>query len=101
VIPVKRDWRVGQRRVHRPWMTEPGMWMQYDFGHGPRVNDVVTQLFCAWLACCRFRVVLALPDKTLPLVMAAIDAAPRIFGGAPTYCLTRTWQARHGRRTPI
>jgi hypothetical protein len=88
VAQVKRDWRAGRRRVHRPWVPEPGMWMQYDFGDGPRVNGVVTQLFCAWLAWCRFRVVLALLDKTLPSVMAAIDAALRIFGGAPTYCLT-------------
>jgi hypothetical protein len=33
-------------------------------------------------------VALALLDKTLPSVMAAIDAALRIFGGAPTYCLS-------------
>ena len=70
------------------------MWFQYDFGAGPRVNGVATQLFCAWLAWCRFRVVLALLDKTLPSVMAAIDAALRIFGGAPTYCLT-DFVARH------
>lgn len=88
VAQVKRDWRAGRRRVHRPWITEPGLWMQYDFGNGPRVNDVATQLFCAWLAWCRFRVVLALLDKTLPSVMAAIDATLRNFGGVPTYCLT-------------
>jgi hypothetical protein len=49
------------------------------------VDGVGTQLFCAWLAWCRFRVVLALLDKTLPSVMAAIDQALRIFGGVPTY----------------
>jgi hypothetical protein len=63
------------------------MWMHYDFGDGPRVNSIVTQLFCAWLAWSRFRAVLALLDKTLPSAMAAIDAALRIFGGAPTYYL--------------
>ena len=57
------------------------MWLQYDFGDGPRVGGVATQLFCAWLAWCRFRVVLALLDKTVPSVMAAIDQALRIFGG--------------------
>jgi hypothetical protein len=61
------------------------MWFQYDFGDGPRVNRVGTQLFCAWLAWCRFRVVL---DKTLPSVMAAIDTTLRAFGGVPTYGLT-------------
>src|SRR6478752_2124352 len=64
------------------------MWLQYDYGEGPRVDGVGTQLFCAWLAWCRFRVVLALLDKTLPSVMAAIDQALRIFGGVPTYGLT-------------
>jgi hypothetical protein len=70
------------------------MWFQYDFGDGPRVNGVGTQLFCAWLAWCRFRMVLALLDKTLPSVMAAIDATLRAFGGVPTYGLT-DYVARH------
>jgi hypothetical protein len=85
---VKRDWWTGRRRVHRPWVPEPGMWFQYDYGEGPRVAGVATQLFCAWLAWSRFRVVLPLLDKTLPSVMAAIDAALRGFGGCPTYALT-------------
>jgi hypothetical protein len=88
VEQVKRDWWAGRRRVHRPWIPEPGMWFQYDFGDGPAVAGVGTQLFCAWLAWCRFRVVLPLLDKTLPSVMAAIDQALRTFGGCPTYALT-------------
>jgi transposase len=55
---VKRAWRAGRRRVHRPWVAEPGMWFQYDYGDGPTVAGAATQLFCAWLAWCRFRVVL-------------------------------------------
>ena len=66
VAEVKKAWRAGRARVHRPWVPEPGMWLQYDFGEGPRVGWCWTQLFCAWLAWCRFRVVLALLDKTLP-----------------------------------
>jgi hypothetical protein len=88
VAEVKAAYRAGRRRVHRPWLPEPGMWMQYDYGDGPRVNGVGTQLFCAWLAWCRFRVVVALLDKTLPSVMAAIDRMLRLVGGVPTYCLT-------------
>src|SRR5271166_2849627 len=87
VAQVKSAYRSGRRRVHRPWIPEPGMWFQYDYGDGPRVDGVGTQLFCAWLAWCRFRVVLALLDKTLPSVMAAIDATLRAFGGVPTYGL--------------
>ena len=53
-------------RVHRPWVTEPGMWLQYDFGDGPVIDGVKTVLFVAWLAWSRFRVVIALRDRTLP-----------------------------------
>jgi hypothetical protein len=88
VAEVKAAYRAGRRRVHRPWVPEPGMWFQYDFGTGPRVGGVETVLFCAWLAWCRFRVVLPILDKTLPTVMAAIDATLRAFGGVPTYGLT-------------
>jgi hypothetical protein len=49
---------------------------------------VVTYLFCAWLAWCRFRVVLPLADKTLPTATAAIVQTLRAFGRVPTYALT-------------
>jgi hypothetical protein len=104
VAEVKAVYRAGHRRVHRPWIPEPGMWFQYDFGDGPRVRGVATQLFCAWLAWCRFRVVLALLDKTVPSVMAAIDAALRDFGGAPTYGLTdneKTVTSEHVAGVPV
>ncbi len=104
VAEVKAAYRAGRRRVHRPWITEPGMWFQYDFGDGPRVRGVGTQLFCAWLAWCRFRVVLALLDKTLPSVMAAIDTTLRVFGGVPTYALTdneKTVTSEHVAGIPV
>jgi hypothetical protein len=104
VAEVKTAYRSGRRRVHRPWVPEPGMWFQYDFGDGPRVNGVGTQLFCAWLAWCRFRVVLALLDKTLPSVMAAIDQTLRAFGGVPTYGLTdneKTVTSEHIAGIPV
>ena len=47
---MKKDYRSGRRRVHRPWVTEPGMWLRYDFGDGPVIDGVKTTLFCAWLA---------------------------------------------------
>lgn len=46
---MKAAYRAGRVRVHRPWITEPGMWLQYDFGDGPRIDGVKTILFCAWL----------------------------------------------------
>jgi len=88
VARVKTAWRAGRRRVYRPWVAEPGMWCQYDFGAGPRIGTVGTHLFCAWLAWSRFRVVLPILDRSLPTVMAAIDQALRAFGGVPTYLLT-------------
>jgi hypothetical protein len=58
VVEVRKAYRSGRVRVHRPWITEPGMWLQYDFGDGPRIDGVKTILFCAWLAWSRFRVII-------------------------------------------
>jgi transposase len=88
VASVKANYRAGRRRVYRPWITEPGMWAQWDWGHGPQVDGRQTQLWCAWLAWCRFRVVIPTWDKTLPTVIGCLDRAMRAFGGAPTYWLT-------------
>lgn len=88
VAEAKKRRKLGQGRVYRPWVTEPGMWFQYDFGNGPPVEGRCTQLFCAWLAWSRFRVVLPMWDKTLPSVIACLDTALRRFGGVPTYALT-------------
>ena len=88
VAQIKKAWRSGRARVHRPWIPEPGMWAQYDFGEGPRIGGASTILFCFWLAWCRFRVVVPLLDKTTPSVFAAIDTALRAVGAVPTYLLT-------------
>ena len=85
---VKSQWRTGRRRVYRPWVVEPGMWAQRDWGHGPTIDGRQTYLFCAWLAWCRFRVVLPVWDKTLPTVIGCLDRSMRLFGGVPTYWLT-------------
>jgi transposase len=88
VAEVKANWRAGRRRVYRPWIAEPGMWAQWDWGHGPVVGGRQTYLWCAWLAWCRLRVVIPTWDKTLPTVIGCLDSAMRRFGGAPTYWLT-------------
>ena len=88
VARVKQSYRAGRVRVHRPWVTEPGMWLQYDYGDGPVVDGVKTVLFVAWLAWSRFRVVMALRDRTMPSVFAALDVTFRRLGGVPTYVLT-------------
>ena len=88
VAVLKEAWRAGRRRVFRPWIPEPGMWAQYDFGDGPLAGGAATVLFCLWLAWCRFRVVLPLLDKSGPSVHSAIDVAVRRIGGVPAYLLT-------------
>src|ERR1035437_7810492 len=35
VAAAQKNYRLGRVRVHRPWVTEPGQWLQYDFGDGP------------------------------------------------------------------
>lgn len=88
VAGVKATYKAGRVRVHRPWITEPGMWLQYDYGDGPVIDGAKTVLFVAWLAWSRFRVVIPLRDKTLPSVFAALDVTFRRLGGVPTYVLT-------------
>ena len=88
VAEVKANYRRGRRRVYRPWIPEPGMWAQWDWGAGPVIAGRRTSLFCAWLAWSRFRVVVPCWDRRLATVIASLDRAMRAFGGAPTYWLT-------------
>ncbi|MBL0707013.1 IS21 family transposase [Sinomonas sp. JC656] len=104
VAQVKAAWRLGHVRVHRPWITEPGMWLQYDFGDGPAIDGIKTILFVAWLAFSRFRIVIPLRDRTAPSVYAALDRCFRILGGAPTYVLTdneKTVTTAHVAGVPV
>lgn len=88
VAEAKAVYRAGHRRRFRPWLPEPGLWFQWDYGDGPLVEGRKTSLFCAWLAWSKYRVVLPIRDKTLPTVIACIDVTLRRFGGVPTYGLS-------------
>jgi transposase len=104
VAEVKANYRRGRRRVYRPWIPEPGMWAQWDWGTGPQVAGRATVLFCAWLAWCRFRVVIPCWDRTMPTLIGCVDRAMRAFGGAPTYWLTdneRTVTIDHVAGVPV
>lgn len=104
VAEVRAAYRAGRRRVHRPWVVEPGLWFQWDYGDGPIVAGEKTTLFCAWLSWSRFRVVIPIRDKTLPTVIACIDQALRAFGGVPTYGLSdneKTLTVDHVARVPV
>jgi transposase len=81
-------WRQKHGRRTRPWIPEPGLWLQWDYGDGPVVTGSRTVLFCAWLAWSRYRVVVPLRDKTLGSVVIGLDRTLRRFDGVPTYALT-------------
>lgn len=109
VAQVKAVWRAGHRRTYRPWITEPGLWLQFDWGEGPKVPgaDGVprrTWLFCAWLAWSRYRVVIPVWDQTLPTLIGCLDATLALIGGVPTYVLTdnpRTVTVDHVAGVPV
>ena len=88
VAEVKRNYRKGLTRVFRPWITEPGLWLQFDWGEGPLIDGRRTNLFCAWLSWSRYRVVLPTWDRTLASLVSCLDQAFRLVGGVPTYALT-------------
>jgi transposase len=89
VAARKKAFAAGRRRVFRPWVPEPGMWFQFDWGDRPLVDGgMKTWLFCAWLAWSRFRVVIPVTDKKMPTLIACIDQTLRRFQGVPTYALT-------------
>ena len=99
VAALKAEFVRERHRTYKPWITEPGAWLQYDFGAGPVIEGRSVSLFCAWLAWSRFRVILPLADKTQPSVIAALNRTLRAIGSrAPTYVLTdnkRTVTDRH------
>ena len=104
VAEVKQAWHAGRRRRYRPWIPEPGMWLQWDWGDGPQIGGRKTQLFAAWLAWSRFRVVIPVWDQQLGTLTWCIDQALRAVGGAPTYLLTdnaRTVTMDHVAGVPV
>lgn len=88
VADAKLHYRRENGRRTRPWIPEPGLWMQWDYGDGPVIDGRKVVLFCGWLAWSRYRVVVPLWDKTLPSVVMGLDRAFRYFDGVPTYALT-------------
>ena len=65
-----------------------GMWLQWDWGEGPRIAGRRRELFCCWLAWSRFRVVLPAWDQSLGSLTSCLDRALRLTGGVPAYLLT-------------
>ena len=90
VARLKRDYGAPTTGSTSPGSPSPALWLQFDYGKGPLVGGVEP-------TCCsapgwpgrRFRVILALPDRTFPSVVSALDRTLRMMGGAPTYLLDR------------
>jgi len=88
VAEAKQRYRAGNRRTYRPWIPEPGMWLQFDWGEGPRIGGRRTHLFCAWLAWSRDRIVVPAWDHTMGSLLGCLDQVLRCCEGVPTYLLT-------------
>ena len=102
VATVKAAYAGGHRRRYRPWITEPGLWLQFDWGAGPIVfgpdgRPRPTLLFCAWLAWSRFRVVIPTWDRKLRHLvdLPGHDAAPGRWG--TDLCVDRQREDRDRR----
>ena len=88
VAAAKRRGALGTVATRGRGSPSPGCGCSGTTATGPVIDGRETSLLCAWLAWSRFRVVIALVDRTLPSVVMALDRALRAFGGAPTYALT-------------
>jgi transposase len=88
VASARRHYRLGRVRVFRPWLPEPGLWLQFDWAKGPPVAGRATSLFCAWLAWSRYRLVIPTWDRTIGSLVLCLDQVFRRLGGCPTYLLT-------------
>lgn len=86
VAAVRKAYRLGNTRVHRPWVTEPGMWTGVRLrgrpGHRRGQDGAVLRVAGVG----RFRVVLPILDKTSPSVFAALDVTLRRMGGRRRMC---------------
>jgi transposase len=104
VAEAKAAWKAGRRRSYRPWVPEPGLWLQVDWGKGPEIGGRKTWLFCAWLAWSRFRVVIPVWDSTVGTLASNLDATFRAIGGVPTYVLSdnaKTITLEHVAGVPV
>lgn len=104
VSDAKRLYRQGKLRVYRPWIPEPGLWLQFDWGEGPVIAGRKTNLFCAWLAWSRYRIVIPTWDRTVVTVILCLDQVFRKLGGVPTYVLTdneKTITMQHVAGIPV
>jgi transposase len=109
VADAKAAYRDGHRRSYRPWITEPGLWLQFDWGYGPVVfgpdgRPRPTMLFCAWLAWSRFRVVIPTWDRRMGTLLSCLDATFRACDGVPAFALTdneKTVTVEHVAGVPV
>ena len=99
VARLKREYVRSTHRIYKPWVTEPGMWLQFDYGKGPVVGRSARPRCSVpgwpgpasgWSS----------PSPTGPSRpwSRRLDRTLRMMGGAPTYLLTdneKTVTTRH------
>ena len=73
------------------------MWLQFDWGEGPRIGGRRTWLFCAWLSWSRFRVVIPVWDCTLGTLVACLDTTLRQYRRGTDIRADRQREDRHRR----
>ena len=84
----KAKYRRDNARIYWPWVAEAGKWAQYDFSDGPVIDGKKTTLFHYYLPHSKYRVVLHIPDQSLPNVIGALHTCFALTGGVPQYVLT-------------
>jgi len=84
---VKAQWRLGNTRCTGPGSPSPGCGCNTTSPTG--LWSRAARSCCWWRgrAWSRYRVVIALRDRTAPSVFAGLDRVFRIIGGAPTHML--------------
>ena len=109
VAAVKQAYRDGHRRQYRPWITEPGLWLQFDWGAGPVVFGIRWPA-AADVVVLRLAGLVAVPGGAPDLGPQAghlVDVPGHLLrrlGGAPTYALTdneKTVTVEHVAGVPV
>ena len=104
VAEVKAAWQAGRRGGTGRGFPSRGCGCSGTGARGRGSAGGRTQLFCAWLAWSRFRVVIPAWDQQLGTLTWCLDQALRAVGGAPTYLLTdnaRTVTVDHVAGIPV
>ena len=97
VAKAKRRWRNRHGRRTRPWIPQPGLWLQWDYGDGPEVAGVRAVVLCAWLAWSRFRVVVPFARQDAAQRSDRLGSHAACRGWRADVCVDRQQEDGDGR----